>query len=354
VTQRFRFLALAGLFAGFAAALQPAPAAGPITGTYGLSEVADAGGELRLDPDGRYDWAVSLRRLNRASTGRWKREGDRILLTPDDPENPSGFTRAELSAWDDPAERRYLRAVAESSWYGLLDRCPLLRVKVLNYAAPADRPSVDWRRYAHEADRAATQARKRADASMRRWATASAGTAVWDATLREASAAIAAYHQATYYAEQAHSRAQMEAPAWQPLTYPAKCLTQRAPADSEPLPAERHPQIGVIVGDRDGASAFLGARLEMIFSDGARVDAVSGPGGWTSLPVRPGQSLAAIRLSIDESDPAPIRVPVALAGAGVVVMDINPIASEARRLEPTTLRIAADGSLRAAQGVYLR
>jgi hypothetical protein len=54
-----------------------APAAGPVTGTYSLSQVADAGGELRLDPDGRYDWAVSLRRVDRSSTGRWKREGDR-------------------------------------------------------------------------------------------------------------------------------------------------------------------------------------------------------------------------------------------------------------------------------------
>ena len=349
--RRFRILALAGLLAGLAAA----PAARPITGIYGLSQVPDAGGELRLDADGRYDWGVSLRRVNRSSTGRWKREGDRIILTPDDPENPSGFTRAELSGWDELAERRYLRIAAEGSWIGLLDRCPLLRVKPLIYPAPADRTVAAWRRYAHEAGREAALARKRADAAMARWAATSEGTAAWTATLGEASSAIAAYHMASYYSEHGYARAGIEPRDWQLLTYPAQCLPHaRPPADYEPLPAERHPQIGVIVGDRGGASAFLGAKLEMIFSDGTRVAAVSGPGGWASLPVRPGSNLAAIRLSIDESDPAPIRVPVTLSGPGVVVMDINPVAADARKLEPSTLQIAADGSLRGSQGVYVR
>jgi hypothetical protein len=355
VTPRFRLLALAGLVLGLAAALRAAPATTPITGTYGLSGIADAGGELRLDPDGHYDWAVSLRRVNRSSTGRWTQNGDRITLTPDDPENPSGFTRAEISNWDELAERRYLRTTAESSWAGLVDRCPLLRIKTLIYPAPADRAPDAWRRYAHKAGREAVLARKRADAAMARWATTREGTPAWTAALAHASAAIASYQMANYYAEQAHAHAGIDPPDWQLLTYPDKCLpAKRPPADYEPLPAERHPQIGVMIGDREGASAFLGAKLEMIFSDGARIAAVSGPGGWTSLPVRPGQSLAAIRLSIDESDPAPIRVPAALSGAGVVVMDINPIAGDARRLEPTMLQIAADGSLRGAQGVYLR
>lgn len=355
VTPRFRLLALVSLFLGLAATLRAAPATAPITGTYGLSGVADAGGELRLDPDGRYDWAVSLRRVNRSSTGHWKRDGDRIMLSADDPENPSGFTRAEISNWDELAERRYLRATAENSWTGLVDRCPLLRIKTLIYPAPADRTPEAWRRYAHRTAREAVAARKRADTAMARWAATSDGTAAWTATLGQASAAIAAYQMANYYAEQAHIRAGLDPPPWELLTYPDKCLpAKRPPADFEPLPAERHPQIGIMIGDREGASAFLGAKLEMIFSDGARVAAVSGPGGWISMPVRPGQSLAAIRLSLDESDPAPIRVPVALSGAGVVVMDINPIAGDARRLEPTMLQIAADGSLRGSHGVYLR
>ena len=47
-------------------------------------------------------------------------------------------------------------------------------------------------------------------------------------------------------------------------------------------------------------------------------------------------------------------MPVALSGAGVVVIDINPIAGDAGRLEPTMLQFAADGSLKGSQGVYVR
>jgi hypothetical protein len=38
----------------------------------------------------------------------------------------------------------------------------------------------------------------------------------------------------------------------------------------------------------------------------------------------------------------------------VVVLDINPEALTARRLEPATLLVAAGGDLRAAIGVYVR
>ncbi len=189
---------------------------------------------------------------------------------------------------------------------------------------------------------------------MMRWATSRTGTAAADQALGEASAAIAAYFEADHASEQAHARAGLDQPAWEPLAYPSVCLPQRPPAAYEPLPAERHPQIGVIVGDPEVRTTFLGARIAMIFSDGAQVDAVSGPDGWTSLPVQPGRSLAAIRLSIDEDDPAPIRVPVTLAGAGVVVVEVDPEAGAARKLEPAVLQIAADGSLKGPTGVYVR
>ncbi len=355
VNRAFRLLALAGLFAGFDVATGPLAAAAPLIGTYALSQVPDAGGELRLQPGGRYEWGVSLGHVNRLSTGRWVREGKHVLLTPDDPQNPSGFTRgAQLSSWNDEAERTYLRATFESLWATLLDRCPLLRVKALTYALSADDPADDARGDAHPAGREAAHARAQANAAMARWAVTREGTAAWDATLREASEAIAAYHKANHVSEQAHARAGIEPPLWEPLAYPAQCLPQRPPAEYEPLPPERHPQIGVVVGDPEVRSTFLGVPLVMIFSDCVQIDAVSGPGGWTSLPVRPGRSLAAIRLSVDEADPAPIRVPVEMAGAGVVVMDINPEAGAARNLEPLRLEIAADGSLKGARGVYVR
>lgn len=343
------------LLFSFTAALQPISAAGAVTGIYALSQVPNAGGELRLDPDGRYDWAVSLGQVNRSSTGRWVREGDRILLTPDDPQNPSGFTRSvELSSWNDQAERRFLRADFERSWATLTDRCPLLRIRPSTYSPLADSLTADWRGHARKAAREAARARQRANAAMVQWAATREGTPSWHNTLDTATQAIAAWHEANFRSEQTHKRAGIDPPLWKMLDYPARCLPTRPPADHEPLPREWHPQIGVIVGDREARTTLIGVPLAMIFSDGAQIDRVSGPGGWVSAPIRPGTSLAAIRLSIDEDDPAPINVPVALSGSGVVSVEINPEATEARRLEPLALQIATDGSLKGLRGVYVR
>lgn len=75
MNRAFRFcyltIAAASLAAGPTAlpADPAAPADASITGTWPLSQAENAGGELRLHPDGRYDWAVSAGRVNRSSAG---------------------------------------------------------------------------------------------------------------------------------------------------------------------------------------------------------------------------------------------------------------------------------------------
>jgi hypothetical protein len=195
VNRALRFCCLLLALAGFEAV-----SAAPVTGTWSLSQVEDAGGELKLHADGRYDWAVSIGQVNRSSKGRWAQAGDRITLTPDDPQNPSGFLRGvTLLPWDDRAERLYLRATFETRAANLLERCPLFRVKAQRYPPLAADLTTDWPDYAGKAEHDAIKARDRANAAIALWARTNETTPDWDASLKTASEAIAAYQKAGFY-----------------------------------------------------------------------------------------------------------------------------------------------------------
>jgi hypothetical protein len=60
--------------------LAAAPASDPV-GAYRLTGVHDAAAELVLHADGRFDYAMAEGALDQESSGRWTREGNRVLLT---------------------------------------------------------------------------------------------------------------------------------------------------------------------------------------------------------------------------------------------------------------------------------
>jgi hypothetical protein len=75
---------------GFIAlALLPAAAPPPprpqLGGRYLLQKMETAS-ELRLTPDGRFAWAWSQGAIDLQTEGRWRREGDRLLLDSEAPE----------------------------------------------------------------------------------------------------------------------------------------------------------------------------------------------------------------------------------------------------------------------------
>jgi hypothetical protein len=325
----------------------PAFASEPLAGNYTLSDVADVGGELRLQADGQYEWLVSSGPVARASAGRWSRSGDVITLTPDDPENPSGMAIVPPAGrWDDDAERRFLRTRFENEWIAVQRRCPLIRVRTPEVDAPPNTTPDQARSALNEAKRA----RRTALTAIAQWNRVSEGSQTWDARLKTASDALAAYRGAVAIAEAAHERANLPPPEYQPIDFPARCAFPKALPAYEPLPAVRHPQIGIIVGNPEMLSAYIGAKLRVRFSDGSHIEAVSGPGGWTSLPLQPGKSVSAVQVAVEYGDPVQFTVPANLAGAGVLMIDINPEAFAIRRLEPTALAIAQDGKLRPSDG----
>ena len=68
--------------------------AGPasITGEYRLVGMREAAGGLELGADGRFRYGFSYGALDEQAEGRWRREGNRILLTTDPPPSPPAWS----------------------------------------------------------------------------------------------------------------------------------------------------------------------------------------------------------------------------------------------------------------------
>lgn len=334
-------------FLALALIATPAFAAAELPGTYTLNGVTDAGGELRLNADGTYSWSISTATVNRSSTGRWTRSGSEVVLTSDDPENPSGIARKPaVERWNDTAERQYLRIRFETEWGQVLNRCPLLRVKIPPYApSPAD-IARDWNAEARMALHKAAVARSAALDAIGQWDRAREGSSEQEARLKAAGDAMIAYEAAFSAAQDAHERAKLPPPAENLIALPAKCEVPRPLPSFAPLPPDRHPQIAIVIGDPEGGSAYVGVKLSVRFSDGSEIATESGPGGWAMLPVQPGKSVSAIGVAIDIEEPARFTIPASLDGPGILVVDINAEALAVRDLEPRALTLSKDGSLR--------
>jgi len=104
-----------------AAAVASEPA---LSGHYYLQGVMETGSELMLGGDGQFQWYFSYGALDLLAKGRWHREGDRVVLVPDDFRSPPDYSQLEFKRmqlrvdgkdlvpawpWEDGAERgRYV------------------------------------------------------------------------------------------------------------------------------------------------------------------------------------------------------------------------------------------------------
>lgn len=76
-----RFLLLALLLAGTAAAAVPALARTDRSGHYYLEGVMETGSELLLRPDGRFQWYLVVGALDLFAEGVWSEKDGIVLLT---------------------------------------------------------------------------------------------------------------------------------------------------------------------------------------------------------------------------------------------------------------------------------
>lgn len=78
--------------------LAAAPA--DFVGEYRLSGVHEAAGALELTADGRFRYGLSYGALDEQAEGRWRLEGNRILLTTDPPPRPPEWTLVHVEKGD--------------------------------------------------------------------------------------------------------------------------------------------------------------------------------------------------------------------------------------------------------------
>ncbi len=77
-----------------------APADATLAGSYHLSGVMEVGSELRLVPNGRFDYMLAYGALDELASGCWSREGGSLTLVASkfetSMEDPMKFDRLEL------------------------------------------------------------------------------------------------------------------------------------------------------------------------------------------------------------------------------------------------------------------
>ncbi|MFN3371750.1 MAG: hypothetical protein ACK4Z0_09520 [Sphingomonadaceae bacterium] len=73
-------------------------AAGELAGRYALVGMREAAGGLELTADGRFRWAFTMGALDEMAEGRWRREGNRLLLTTEPAPRPPRFEPAGQEA----------------------------------------------------------------------------------------------------------------------------------------------------------------------------------------------------------------------------------------------------------------
>lgn len=82
------------------ALLLAAAAPSSVVGVYQLSGVREAAGGLELTADGRFSYGLSYGALDEAAQGKWRQDGNRILLTTDPKPRPATWELVNSEAGD--------------------------------------------------------------------------------------------------------------------------------------------------------------------------------------------------------------------------------------------------------------
>ncbi len=78
----------------------PAAVDASLAGHYYLNGIHEVGSELLLRPDGTFEWMLAYGALDQLASGRWQREGERIVLQARQPATAQRvFALQPLRAW---------------------------------------------------------------------------------------------------------------------------------------------------------------------------------------------------------------------------------------------------------------
>lgn len=350
-------------------AVSPAFAAERLAGHYYLNGVTEAGSELLLHDDGRFEWFLAYGAMDRTASGRWTEADGRVVLTTERPAQDAPlFRRDGAMLWDEDTEDRLRDMEADAAEAAAYARCPFLDVADPVSAPPlagdteARPSSAALAKAADEAQAALAVARTAAEAAFDAAmpARARADAAPRDVALRDAAEAamgravdaMVAYRAAAAAACDAFDAAGLACPDMPPPRVPAVCAMPPPRAPGLPTGVKPGQGLGVVVGDPKADLRFSGVRVDFEFSDGHHEARVTNRGGWALLRPRPGAALRRIVLGDAEAgddNDGEGRLPVAEQPFDVdpAQGDVLMIALDSARLVPpmfdtVTLRIDGD------------
>lgn len=313
-----------------------------LVGHYYLAGVMETGSELRLQPDGRFDWYISYGAVDQVASGRWGRDDDVVTLLADLPaEGAPLFLADERFDWNEDIERRLRDAQHRRAVDAILARCPWSVDAVASpMLAPTDIPTLPAQQAADAAAArsAAETARDAATGAMARAVTDRAD----EAEQAAAKAAMADWYVAQYQMELAYQEASLPVPNIGEPVVPDVC---RIP---EPEPYAAIPQaqwqrgIAVLVGDPARELRLSRVAVTFIYTDGHRETDETNRGGWAFAPLRKDAAVEQLILTLAEpvSRSETLTIAPLNMGAQAVLVDTQQIIAPA--FSRLTLEVRGD------------
>lgn len=302
-----------------------------LVGHYYLSGVMETGSELRLQPDGRFDWFISYGAVDQRASGLWGRTGDVVTLMADLPTKGAPLFRADgRFDWNEDIERRLREAQHGRKIEAILALCPWSVDAVASpMLAPTDIPALPAQQAAGAAAaRSAAEAAR--DAATRAMASA-VGKETGEAEQSAAKAAMSTWYVAQYQMESAYQEANLPVPDIGEPVVPGAC---RIP---DPEPYDTIPQtqwqrgIAVVVGDPARELRLARVGVTFVYTDGHREADETNRGGWAFAPLRKDAAVDQLILTLATpvSRSETLRVAPINAGAQAVLVDTQQIVAPA-------------------------
>jgi hypothetical protein len=329
-----------------------------LAGHYYLSGVRETGSELRLWPDGSYEYFMSYGAVDQFSRGTWQKVGDAVVLTHT--KTPSGgplFKLDSLEPWDVDAEAYIQNARHEGRIKAVEATCPFLAEPDISDATvppPAfavtmppvsdgEAPKIDYALVYGRAKVTEAQSRR----AYERAAQAAMAPGNNNVTRHDTARGMRYDWQSALDALQsARNRADSNEALPKPPVLPAKCQLPQAVETRDLAQKEWVRGFGVIVGDPEVGLKFSNVSVRFHFADGQVTDLKTQRRGFAWVEKRLGIPVTAISLSYQRAigpQPSFERFAIANGADGVqrVIIDsrqlVDPPFDEMR------LRIEDDG-----------
>lgn len=332
---------------------------GALAGHYYLTGVRETGSELVLGADGRFAWFLSYGALDQTAEGTWRREGAAVILAADAPDRRGPlFAALDREEWSAEAEQAVLDQQGEAAARAALARCLFLAdgdaVATVDAATPVlappgavALPSADQLGAARAARDAAEAMRRAAEEAAAAAVDAAAGSVQVD----RARAALAAWREARWAAQDAARTAGAALPDLPEAVLPAAC-SAAPPVRAETLPvAAWTGGIAVRVVEPTYRQGARGVIVTLGLADGRTEQLETARRGLAIRPGRPPAAVTAVTLDFPPAPGRSQRFAVAPLTRGVLHFAID-----GRQLvEPpfTTLRLRIDGAALLPDGLGL-